>query len=136
MLHVDLNELAGGELQAKFDREITKVIENMKDPNTPYQETRSITIKISLKQTELRDDAKVDISVNSKLAGVISAKTNFAIGKDLKTGEVLIQEYGKQIPGQMAFTDIGQEELLEETQAEQQEEGKIRKIPRVLRANG
>ena len=35
MLHVDLSELAGGELQAKFDREITKVIENMKDPNTP-----------------------------------------------------------------------------------------------------
>lgn len=87
MLHVDLSELAGGELQAKFDREITKVIENMKDPNTPYQEARSVTIKISLKQTELRDDAKVDISVNSKLAGVISAKTNFAMGKDLKTGK-------------------------------------------------
>lgn len=133
MLHVDLNELAGGELQAKFDREITKVIENMKDPNTPYQETRSITIKISLKQTELRDDAKVDISVNSKLAGVISAKTNFAIGKDLKTGEVLIQEYGKQIPGQMAFTDIDPAE----PQAESQADGKkITSIPRVLKANG
>ena len=124
MLHVDLNELAGGELQAKFDREITKVIENMKDPNT---------IKISLKQTELRDDAKVDISVNSKLAGVISAKTNFAIWKDLKTGEVLIQEYGKQIPGQMAFTDIGPAE----PQAESQADGKkITSIPRVLKANG
>lgn len=81
MLHIDLSELAGGELQAKFDREITKVIENMKDPNTPYQEARSVTIKISLKQTELRDDAKVDISVNSKLAGVISAKTNLQWGK-------------------------------------------------------
>ena len=133
MLHVDLNELAGGELQAKFDREITKVIENMKDPNTPYQEARSVTIKISLKQTELRDDAKVDISVNSKLAGVISAKTNFAMGKDLKTGEVLIQEYGKQIPGQMAFTDIDPAEL----QAESQTEGKkITSMPRALRANG
>ncbi len=58
MLHVDLSELAGGELQAKFDREITKVIQNMKDPNTPYQDARSITIKISLKQTELRDFCK------------------------------------------------------------------------------
>ena len=131
MLHVDLSELAGGELQAKFDREITKVIENMKDPNTPYQEARSVTIKISLKQTELRDDAKVDISVNSKLAGVISAKTNFAMGKDLKTGEVQIQEYGKQIPGQMAFADI------DPAQAESQAEGKkIASMPRALRANG
>lgn len=134
MLHVDLNELAGGELQAKFDREITKVIENMKDPNTPYQETRSITIKISLKQTELRDDAKVDISVNSKLAGVISAKTNFAIGKDLKTGEVLIQEYGKQIPGQMAFADISPAEPKEESQADGGK--KTIQMPRALRANG
>ena len=101
MLHVDLSELAGGELQAKFDREITKVIENMKDPNTPYQEARSVTIKISLKQTELRDDAKVD--------------------------------YGKQIPGQMAFTDIDPAEL----QAESQTEGKkITSMPRALRANG
>jgi len=130
MLHVDLSELAGGELQAKFDREITKVIENMKDPNTPYQEARSVTIKISLKQTELRDDAKVDISVNSKLAGVISAKTNFAMGKDLKTGEVLIQEYGKQIPGQLTFADM-------ESQTESQEENKkIASMPRALRANG
>lgn len=133
MLHIDLSKLAGGELQAKFDREITKVIENMKDPNTPYQEARSVTIKISLKQTELRDDAKVDISVNSKLAGVISAKTNFAMGKDLKTGEVLIQEYGKQIPGQMSFTDIAPEEPQGESQAEG---NKITSMPRALRANG
>lgn len=29
MLHVDLSQLAGGTLQEKFDREITRVIENM-----------------------------------------------------------------------------------------------------------
>lgn len=109
------------------------MIENMKDPNTPYQEARSITIKISLKQTELRDDAKVDISVNSKLAGVISAKTNFAIGKDLNSGEVLIQEYGKQIPGQMTFTDISPEELKTESQADSK---KVTSMPRALRVNG
>ena len=62
MLHVDLSKLAGGELQAKFDREITKVIENMKDPNTPYQEARSITIKISLKQTEDRKSTRLNSS--------------------------------------------------------------------------
>ena len=32
MLHVDLSQLAGGTLQEKFDREITRVIDNMQDP--------------------------------------------------------------------------------------------------------
>lgn len=58
----------------------------------------------------MRDDAKIEISLNSKLAGVISAKTNFSMGKDLKSGEVMVSEYGKQIPGQMSFSDLGQKE--------------------------
>ena len=133
MLHVDLSRLAGGELQAKFDREITKAIQNMQDPNTPYQEARSITIKISLRQTELRDDAKMNISVSSKLASVISAKTNFAIGKDLETGEVLAQEYGRQTPGQMSFNDM---DPAGEPQEGLADGGKITSMPRALRANG
>ena len=115
MLHVDLSQLAGGTLQEKFDREITRVIENMQDPNTPFGEKRKITINISFVQNEMRDDAKIEISLNSKLAGVISAKTNFAMGKDLKSGEVVVNEYEKQIPGQMSFSDLGQKE--EETGA-------------------
>ena len=110
MLHVDLSQLAGGTLQEKFDREITRVIDNMQDPNTPFGEKRKITINISFVQNEMRDDAKIEISLNSKLAGVISAKTNFAMGKDLKSGEVMVNEYGKQIPGQMSFSDLGQKE--------------------------
>lgn len=110
MLHVDLSQLAGGTLQEKFDREITRVIENMQDPNTPFGEKRKITINLSFVQNEMRDDAKIEISLNSKLAGVISAKTNFAMGKDLKSGEVVVNEYGKQIPGQMSFSDLGQKE--------------------------
>lgn len=110
MLHVDLSQLAGGTLQEKFDREITRVIENMQDPNTPFGEKRKITINISFVQNEMRDDAKIEISLNSKLAGVISAKTNFAMGKNLENGEVVVNEYGKQIPGQMSFSDIGQKE--------------------------
>lgn len=128
MLHVDLTELAGGTLQEKFDREITRVVENMQDPNTPFNEKRNITISISFHQGELRDDAKVEISVKSKLAGVISAKTNFAMGKDLKTGEVLVREYGKQIPGQMAFSDMPE---LEEKAPERP---KIASMPRQLKA--
>ena len=52
MLHVDLTQLAGGTLQEKFDREITRVVENMQDPNTPFNEKRGITINISFHQNE------------------------------------------------------------------------------------
>ncbi len=128
MLHVDLGELADGTLQEKFDRELTRVVENMQDPNTPFGEKRNIQINISFHQTELRDDAKVEISVKSKLASVISAKTNFAMGKDLKTGEVLVREYGKGIPGQMSFSDMQQPE--EKTA----ERPKIASMPRQLKA--
>ena len=128
MLHVDLGELAGGTLQEKFDRELTRAIENMQDPNTPFGEKRNITINISFHQTELRDDAKVEISVKSKLASVISAKTNFAMGKDLKSGEVLVREYGKQIPGQMSFSDVTEPE--EKTV----DRPKIASMPRQLKA--
>ena len=128
MLHVDLGELAGGTLQEKFDREITRVVENMQDPNTPFNEKRGITINLSFHQTELRDDAKVEISVKSKLASVISAKTNFAMGKDLKSGEVLVREYGKGIPGQMSFSDVIEPE--EKTA----ERPKIASMPRQLKA--
>lgn len=108
MLHIDLSQLAGGTLQEKFDREITKVIDNMQDPNTPFSDKRGITINISFSQNEMRDDAKIEISLKTKLAGVLSAKTNFAMGKDLRSGEVMVNEYGKQIPGQMSFSDIDQ----------------------------
>lgn len=130
MLHVDLSQLAGGTLQEKFDREITRVIENMQDPNTPFGEKRKITINISFVQNEMRDDAKIEISLNSKLAGVISAKTNFAMGKDLKSGEVMVNEYGKQIPGQMSFSDMA------DPTEKGGEKPKIAAMPRALRANG
>lgn len=106
MLNVNLSQMAGGALQEKFNREITKVIENMQDPNTSYSTARSINIKITFKQGEERDDAKVDIAVTSKLAGVINTSTSFAMGKDLESGEIEVREYGKQIPGQMTFEDV------------------------------
>lgn len=105
MLHINLAELAGGTLQEKFDREITRVVQNMQDPNTPFGEKRGITINLSFHQNEARDDAKIEISVKSKIAACISAKTHFAMGQDLRSGQVIVKEYGKGIPGQMVLSD-------------------------------
>ena len=100
---VDLNQIAGGELAAQFTDALFKVVGNSKDPNTPFKNKRGITIKLTFEQNEMRDDVTVGVSVETKLASRSPAKTQMAIGKDLATGELYIEEYGRGIAGQMSL---------------------------------
>lgn len=78
----------------------------MQDPNTPYKNKRSITIKINFTQNEERTDTGVEVSVEAKLAPVTPINTRMAIGTDLKTNKVYAEEYGPQIRGQMSLEDL------------------------------
>lgn len=98
-----LEEFMGGALQEKANAAMQRVLENMQDPNTPYKVKRGITIKIGFTQNEDRDDAVVEMSVETKLAPSSPVRTMMVIGKDLETGETYAQEYGKQIRGQMSL---------------------------------
>ena len=106
MEEVRLAELVGGALQEKFSKSLERVIENLLDINTPYKARRSISIKISFDQNEKRDDVKVHIDVTEKLAPQGAIETAFSIGKDLETGEIRAEEYGKQIKGQLSLADV------------------------------
>lgn len=106
MEKIELKELVGGALQEQFAKSFEKVVENLLNPNTPYKNTREIAIKLKFKQNEHRDDVKVDISVAEKLAPQAPMLTSFAIGKNLQSGEVYAEEYGKQIRGQMSISDV------------------------------
>lgn len=68
MNNVKLQELVGGALQEKFQRALENVLENLQNPNTPYKNKRGITIKMTFEQNESRDDVKVGIDVQEKLA--------------------------------------------------------------------
>lgn len=103
---VELQDLVGGALQEKFNKAFEKVIENIQDQNTSFKVKRGITIKLSFDQNEARDDVSVSVDVSEKLAPQAGMKTSFYIGKDLKTGEIYAEEYGKQIRGQMSFADL------------------------------
>lgn len=105
-MQIKLEELADGAFQENVQKAIEKVVANLLDPNTPWKNKRSVTAKISFTQNEDRDDSTCDISVETKLAPVKPVGTRFAIGKDLKTGEVFAEEYGKQIRGQMTINDV------------------------------
>ena len=106
MKKVELKELASGALQEQFGKSFEKVIENLQNPNTPYKNTREIVIKLKFTQNEQRDDVKCGIQVTEKLAAQAPTETSFAIGKDLKTGELYAEEYGRQVKGQTSFDDI------------------------------
>lgn len=112
MNKVELCELAGGALQENAQKAIEDVVKNLQDPNTPWKNKREIVIKLKFTQNEDRDDCRCDISVEKKLAPVKPLETKFALAKDLETGEVFAQEYGKQIRGQINLTDYGPEQVI------------------------
>lgn len=116
MKAVNLKEVAGGALQEKAQKALEDVFENMQDPNTPWKNKREVIIKMKFTQNEDRDDATCEISVEKKLAQPKPVETKFALGKNLETGEVVAEEYGPGIKGQIS---------LDEYQREQEINGKM-----------
>lgn len=106
MNKVGLGELIGGALQEKFSKAFEKVVDNLQDSNTSFKDKRSITIKLVFQQNEDRDDVQCDIDVTEKLAPQTGMRTSFSVGKDLRTGELFAEEYGKQVRGQYKLTDV------------------------------
>lgn len=105
---MNLSKLANGALQEKFSQAFSKVLENLTDPNTPYQNKRSIILDLTFTQNESRDDVNCQISVKTKLAPVLPVKTSFGVFKDLEKGSVTAQEYGSQVRGQTMLPKAGQ----------------------------
>lgn len=103
---LSFDEFCGGALKEKADKALYEVIENMMDPNTPWKKAREINIKLTFSQNEDRDDTAVSVLVTTKTAPSTSIETRMAMGRDLRTGKIFAQEYGKQIRGQMSFDDL------------------------------
>ena len=113
MKKVELKELIGGALQEQFSKSFESIVENLQNPNTPFKNSREITIKLKFTQNEKRDDVKCAVQVSEKLAPQTPMETAFAIGKDLRTGEIYAEEYGKQLKGQVSFDDIPNTQIVD-----------------------
>lgn len=105
---MNLKDMVSGALQQKFQNSFERVMENMQDENTPYKDKRQITITMTFVQNEQRDDVVCDIAVKEKLAMQGGLKTHFSVGKDLRTGKVVAEEYGNQLKGQMSMDDAAE----------------------------
>ncbi len=97
---IRLDKIAGGALQERFSAAFNEVMKNLVDVNTPFKDKRSINIRVDFRQNETRDDVQCEISVQTKLAPALTAKTEFGIFKDLKDGTITTEEYGSQMRGQ------------------------------------
>ena len=132
MNKVELKDMVGGALQEKFNKSFEKVIENLLDINTPFKNKRGITIKLDFTQNEARDDVQVTVDVVEKLAPQAGMKTSFSIGKDLQTGQVFAEEYGKQIKGQMSFNDLQPQQQVINGKQVDTETGEIQEDPAIV----
>ena len=122
MKKVSLEEIAGGALQEQFEKAFAKVVDNLADPNTSFKEARKITITLKFTQNEQRDDVACDVLVAEKLAAQTATRTAFAVGKNLKTGEMFVNEYGRN---QMTINDLGIDTETGEVTDEKPSFGKI-----------
>lgn len=102
---INLATMCGGTLQEKFETALNEVAENLLNPNTPYKPARKISIELKFTQNETRDDLHCEINVGTKLAPQSGILTSFDIGKNLRTGQIEMEEYGKQTAGQMRMDD-------------------------------
>lgn len=105
MNKVNLSTMCGGTLQEKFDTAMREVAENLLDPNTPYKPARKVSIDLKFTQNETRDDLHCEVNVTTKLAPQTGILTAFDIGKNLRTDEIEMVEYGKQTAGQLRMQD-------------------------------
>lgn len=107
-MKVSLEEILGGGLQEQFTKSFDKVIANLADPNTAFKPCRKITIELKFTQNEARDDVSCAVSVKEKLEAQAPMSTAFMIGKNLKTGEMYAEEYGRhnRLKGQTTIDEM------------------------------
>jgi len=114
-----VEQLAEGALAEQIRDAMAAVIENIADPNTPFNTKRKLSITLTFTPDEKRELAEVVMNVKPTLAkptlaGASPTKTRLFIDKD-RDGKVVCAEYRKGIPGQMAMVaDDGGEVKVED----------------------
>lgn len=120
-MKVSLEEILGGGLNEQFAKSFEKVVANLADPNTAFKPCRKITIELKFTQNEARDDVSCAVSVKEKLEAQAPMSTAFMIGKNLKTGEMYAEEYGRhnRLKGQTTIDEMKVDPATGEVQEEQ-----------------
>lgn len=118
----NINKLADGTVAEKIDQAWGELLQNMQDPNRAYKPKRQMIIKVICEQDEKRETMQTTVLVDTRLTPEGGITTNYATGKDLKTGKAYAQEYktvdARQIDlDEQLNVDPGTGEILDDDQA-------------------
>lgn len=80
-----LSTLAGGELEAAFQRELQRVAANIADERTDHKASRRITLTVDFEPDSDRDRAFLAVQAKTKLAPHLPKPTSIQL--DLLDGE-------------------------------------------------
>ena len=95
-------DMAMGAFKERADYEMSKVIENILDPNTRADKKRSITVVVELLPDSERQNLRISTVVKSKLEPTNPISTSLFITGN-ENGEPTIVEMVPQIPGQIGI---------------------------------
>lgn len=107
-MEVNINNLAGGAMAERINRELQKVAENVLDPNTKAEAVRTITVSIKIKPNDARQIGSTDIDVKSSLAPAKGVPTAFVFDYD-KEGKAVMKELNMSADkDQLALNNVGE----------------------------
>ena len=95
-----LSDLMDGGLEERFNQELTKVWQNVYDPNTNPTAARKVVMEVKIVPNERRDSVQFHVNVSSKLAPhvALTQTVMLSLGAD---GMITATERTEQVPGQL-----------------------------------
>lgn len=91
---ISFDRLCGGAALERFSLAMKQVAQNIMDPNTDPEKSRTLTIKLTFKPDKSRKGIKTSIATNISLAPPLADETMLLIGQDIRTGRIEMSEYG------------------------------------------
>jgi len=93
-------EMAHGAILERVDYEMTHIVENILDVNTPAAKKRTLTVKLDIMPDAIRQNISMSATAKSTLQPTHPIVTSLYVshGED---GQVTIVEMTPQVPGQM-----------------------------------
>lgn len=102
-------QMARGAIEERVDLEMSKIIDNILDPNTQATAKRKLTLTFELKPDDARQTISIASTVKSNLVPTNPVATSLFITGEDGSGEVTAVEMVPNIPGQMNMNGAEQE---------------------------
>ena len=100
--------MARGAISERVDYEMSKVLDNILDPNTKASAKRKISLNIVLTPNDEREMISVAVTAKSALAPTNPVTTSLCVTSGYD-GEMCVAEMVPQVPGQMDVSGAAQE---------------------------